>query len=235
MATTSKARLARSLSVLALGVGAAIVPTRSASAADGFANAGTLAISAEDMTGYFARSLKYWNENDRTVEFSRSSFSLGMATGGVRLGLHYFLLKQVSLGGTLGFEHVSGSNTYQDDPGTWSTNVPSETRVVIASRIGYALMFTDSVGIWFRGGLGYEQNKRRMNDTGQNYARDSFAMLSADILFVWSFVQHFGLFIGPTADRSFVGRHYEHDDDGNWSNDARWYRLGVTSGLVGYF
>jgi hypothetical protein len=106
---------------------------------------------------------------------------------------------------------------------------------VIAPRVGYALMFTESIGLWFRGGLGYERIKRRLSQEGNYYSRDSLGMASADIFFVWSPLPHFGFLIGPAGERSFTGSHFAHDQNGNWSNDSRLYRLGVTTGIVGYF
>jgi len=219
-----------------LGLLVPVAYSAHAVAADSFGAQGSVAISVEDVTGYYARSLKYWDQNNRTVELSRSNFSLALATGGVRLGMHYFLYRNLSVGGSLGFETGSGSNTYQDNPGTWTTDVPSENRFVLAPRIGYALMFTNDVGLWFRGGIGYERAKRRGGEAGNGYTRDSLAMASADILFVWSPITHLGLFVGPTGESSFVGRHFEHNpQNGDWSNDARLWRLGLTSGLLCYF
>jgi hypothetical protein len=221
---------------IAIGIGALLVPISHAEAAPGFGAPASVALGVEDVTGYYSRSLKYWDRNDRTVELSRSNLSLAFATGGVRLSIHYFILQSLSLGGTLGFESGSGSNTYQDNPGTWTADVPTESRLVIAPRVGYALMFTDKVGIWFRGGIGYERMKRRLGEAGENYARDSLAVASADVFFIWSPVSHLGFLIGPTGDLSFVGRHFEHDpQNGDWSNDARLRRIGLTSGVVGYF
>lgn len=237
MANSSNARLCSRFSVLALGLVSLFVPLRQAEAAPEFGGPGTFAIGVEDITGYYARQLKFWDRTDRTVELSRSNLSLGFATGGVRLGVHYFLIPGLSLGGTVGYESNSASNTYQDNPGTWTTDIPTNTRIVIAPKVGYALMFTDKVGLWFRGGLGYERYKQRNAEGGgQGYSRDSFLMASADILFVWSPVPHFGLLIGPVFENSLTGSHFEHSEqDGDYSNDARLRRLGITTGLVGYF
>ncbi len=239
MAHPSNTRVLCRISALALGLAALIAPLRHAAAAPVFGEPGTFVLGAEDLTGYYAKSLKYWDRNNQTVELSRQNFSLGLATGGIRLGVHYFLIKGLSLGGTLGFESVSGSNTVQDGNGTYSVDVPTNSRLIIAPRVGYALMFTDKVGLWFRGGLGYERFKQRNSEGDRaSYSRDSFFMASADILFVWSPFPHFGLLIGPTGDRSLVGSHFEHSGAAatpDWSNDARLWRLGITTGLVGYF
>jgi len=233
MVITNRALVALSSAVSSLSL--VFLTTGHAGAAPGLADQRTMVLSVEDITGYYYRSLKYWGSDDRTVELKRSNLSLAFATGGVRLGLHYFVMPKLSLGGSIGYENVSGSNAYQDDPGTWTASVPTENRLVIAPRVGYALMFTEALGFWFRGGLGYERTKRRAAEEGEYYSRDSFAMLSAEILFAWSPFPHFAMLIGPALDRSFVGMHYAHDPEGNWSNDSRLWRIGLTSGLAGYF
>ena len=147
------------------------------------------------------------------------------------------MIPGLSLGGTFGFENQSASNTYQDNPGTWSTDVPSNSRLIIAPKVGYALMLTRMAGFWFRAGLGYERQKQR-NSEGDpdNYSRDSFMMGSADILFVLSPVPSLGFLLGPIGEVSLVGRHFEHDaQNGDYSNDARLRRLGITTGIMGYF
>jgi len=224
-------------SALALGCLTLLASLHNAEAAPVFGNPGTFVLGAEDIAGFNSRSLKFWDRDDRTVELSRSAFSLGIATGGVRLGLHYFLIPGLSLGGTVGFESVNGTNTYQDNPGEWSAGVPTNTRLVLAPKVGYALMFTDKVGLWFRAGLGYERLKQRNGEGDrENYTRDSFLMASADVLFVWSPVPHFGLLVGPVFENSLIGSHFEHNvPAGDYSNDSRLRRIGLTTGLVGYF
>jgi hypothetical protein len=220
--------------LLKFGLLTCVVGISRASAAP-FASPGSVTIGVENATAYEAQSMKFWNHENRTVEFSRSHLSLAFATGGARVGLHYFPWNRVSLGGTVGFEAVSGSNTYQDNPGTWTTDVPTENTFVLSPRVGYALMFTESVGLWFRGGIGYERTKRRFGVEGNNYSRDSLGVASADVLFIFSPLPHLGILVGPTGDRSFIGGHFSHDQNGDWSNDARLWRLGVTSGILGYF
>jgi hypothetical protein len=98
-------------------------------------------------------------------------------------------------------------------------------------------MFTPVVGLWFRAGLGYERIKQRNGEGNTtDYSRDSFMMGSADILFVVSPVPCFGFFVGPTAELSFIGSHFEHNAGAlDYSNDARLRRLGITTGIIGYF
>ena len=62
----------------------------------------TFAITGEELTGFTAESSKYddLDEEQNTYNTSRFSFAL---SNGARVGVHYFLWRQVSLGGTLGF------------------------------------------------------------------------------------------------------------------------------------
>lgn len=212
-----------------------LAPVARAQAA--FGTASSFVVGAEDITGYYSQNLKYWDRDNRTVELSRNNFSFALVTGGARVGFHYFVIRNLSLGGTLGYEHQSASNTYQDNPGTWSTDVPSNWRLAVLPKVGYALMFTDMVGVWFRGGLGYERFKqRRSENDSANYARDSFLVMSGDILFIASPLPHLGLMLGPTFDFSLAGSHFEHDSvNGDYSHDAKLRRLGITTGIVGYF
>lgn len=236
MANSSHTRVCLRCSALVLGIVASLAPPRQAQAAPVFGGPATFFVGAEDVTGFFSRSEKYWYPNNYS-ERSRSDFALAFATGGVRLGLHYFVIQGLSLGGTLGYESISGSNTMPDGGGTWTYDVVTDSHLVFMPKVGYALMFTDKVGLWFRGGLGYERDKQRAGDQAQyNYTRASYFMASADIFFVWSPVPHFGVLIGPTFENSLIGSHLDHDrENGDYSNDARLRRIGVTSGLGGYF
>lgn len=214
-----------------------IASPETAIAAPNFSDAGSFVVGVEDVTGYYSRTVKYDDDRGLPFEATRNRFALGLMTGGVHLAFHYFLIPHLSLGGSVGFESAPGSNTYSDSPGVWTRDLPTESRFILAPRVGYALMFVPHVGIWFRGGIGYERDKSRLNDGGDDYARDSFGVASADIFFVWSPVPHFGILIGPTGDLTFVGGHFEHhppNGGGDRSSDASMHRLAVTSGIFGY-
>jgi hypothetical protein len=236
MATTSKAFVAR-ICWGAMAAGSLFATTTgNAVAAPVFSGAGTLTFGAEDITGYYSRTVKYDDDRNLPFEQTRNRFALGLMTGGVRLAFHYFLLPHLSLGGSLGYESAPSSDTYADPPGTWTRDLPTENRLILAPRVGYALMFIPEVGLWFRGGIGYERDKRRLNEGGEDYARNSFGVASLDVFFVWSPLPHFGLLVGPTGDLTFVGGHFEHHPNpaGNRSSDASMHRLAITSGIFGY-
>lgn len=208
-----------------------------AQAAPNFSDAGSFVLSVEDVTGYESRNVRYDDRDGGRIEETQNRFALAVTTGNTRVGFHYFLIPHLSLGGTIGFESSPRSVTYAN-AGNRSETVhsPTGSRVVIAPRVGYALMFTPEVGLWFRGGFGYERDKQSnaLNDT--DYIRNSFGVLSADIFLAWSPVPHFGMLAGPTGDISFTGSHYvRNPPNNNWSNDASMNRLALMVGLFGYF
>jgi hypothetical protein len=223
-------------SVLALAVAATLAVHHRAEAASLFGTPGSFVIGIEDVTGYYSQSLNTWDRTHQTLELSRGNLEFGLA-GGARLGVHYFIVPNLSLGGVFGYQSVSGSNTHQDRPGTWSTDIPTSTRLVIMPKVGYSLMFTEKVGLWFRAGLGYERFKQRYwEGDGENYTRQSLLVASADVLFLFTPVPFFGFFVGPTGDRSLIGSHFDHNvGEGDYSADATYWRLGLTTGLFGYF
>jgi hypothetical protein len=213
---------------------ASLLLAQNAAAAPVFSEAGSFAVGVEDVTGYYSRTLKYDNEQNLSREYSQNRLGIALVNGAVHVGIHYFLIPHLSLGGFVGYESAPSSVTMADPPGTYTTDQPTENHLILAPRVGYALMFTEQIGLWFRGGIGYQRDKYGLG--GDNYARDSLGVLSADILFAWSPVPHLAIVVGPTGDISFTGSHYEHRPNGrDWSNDASMHRLAVTSGLYGYF
>ncbi len=244
----ARPNLSRALLALAtpalLGLTAAVMLTPSqafAQVGPVFGAPGSWAITAENLTGYETQSIHRHQRDGRTFEGTRSRLSLLWSGGGVGVGVHYFIAPSLSLGGVLGFDQSTGTNTYQDNPGTWNSPLPSESRLRLQPRVGYALMFTPSVGLWFRGGVGYERTSRRANEQARDAtSRDSFGLLSADVFFVWTPVPHVGLFVGPHGDLSFAGSYAEHNVDNNnraddWSSNASLQRLALTSGLIAFF
>lgn len=236
MTSLSMVRVSRVCASVFVGCVTWFGAIESAQAAPNFSDAGSFAISAEDVTGYESRSVKYDDLDGNRMKETQNRFALAVTTGNTRIGFHYFVIPHLSLGGTIGFESSPRSATYRDNGNRSETvDSPTGSRVLIAPRVGYALMFIPEVGLWFRGGIGYERDKESnaLNDT--DYIRNSFAFVSADVFLVWSPVPHFGFLFGPSADLSFTGSHYVRNPPNSWSNDASTHRLALMAGLLGYF
>ena len=188
----------------------------------------------EDFTGYESRGVKYDDASGVNVEQTRNRLALALTSGGAKFGAHYFVIPHLSVGIFVGLENSPASTTTHW-PGESQTNrLPTGSRALIAPRVGYALMFRPEIGVWFRAGMGYERNKYRLDDASS--ARESFGLFSGDILLVWSPVPHFALSLGPSADLSFTGSHYERNaEEHSWSHSASMQRLAMMIGLHGYF
>ena len=72
-----------------------------------------------------------------------------------RLSFDYFIVDGVSVGGSLGY--ASGSDDTEDfaDQETPVSTPSDYSSFIFAPRGGYAFMFSETVGIWPRGGLTY--------------------------------------------------------------------------------
>jgi hypothetical protein len=198
-------------------------------------------VTGEDMLGYFSAQTSYKDENNRDFSATRNYLSFPFRTGGTKLGLYYFIARSLSLGGSVGFESRSGTNTYEDGGGVYARSVGTETTFLLQPKVGYVLGLTPVTAFWFRAGPGFRYDRNRANDyQPDSSVSDSSWHLSGDVLFLITPVAHFGFYVGPTGDISFAGNHHEHIQRDNapptdWSHGASYSRLGLGLGLVGYF
>ncbi len=232
------------MSTLLAGAAVALVApaARAAEPARSFGAKGQLAITGEELTGYWAEHSKWENYDRQERETNRGGLSLLLQEGGAQVGVHYFLLPQFSIGGTVGYDLRIGKNTMEDGDGTYSTHLAPRSSLDVGLRAGYALMFTDVVGFWFRGGPGMERTVLRPLPTSEeDRDLDTVWLASLDVLFVVNPVPHFGLYVGPSGDVAFAGRHREErlapppNVPEDWHEHESFQRIGVGIGLIGHF
>jgi hypothetical protein len=244
-------------SVAALGLLCMAKPAGAQAAAVGharFGDQGQLAITAENLFGFSSQSATVHEpaaplgNGDVSDTNTRLGLLFGSQQGGVvpnglRVAGHYFVIPSLSIGGTIGFESRGGSGSQQDvNSGvTISQDKQNETSFVILPKVGYALMFNDIIGFWFRGGLGYASDTRHLNDAfSPDHQSTSFWLVSAEALFVVSPVPNFGFYVGPTAELSFHGSFDNTNTNPQGvstttSYSASYQRLAIDTGLIGYF
>jgi len=100
---------------------------------------------------------------------------------GARLGIDFFVIDHLSLGGS--FIFASHDN---------------DSHLLLYPRIGYAIDFSRAFGFWPRGGLTYRNDDlRRGND-------DELA-LTFEAMFYGAPAEHFAFIFGPVFDFGFVG------------------------------
>jgi hypothetical protein len=119
--------------------------------------------------------------------------SLGLGTGPwfglspytiTRLGIDFFVIDSLSLGGTLAF--VLGDN---EGPGDDDWN-----GFLLHPRVGYAIGFSDSFGIWPRGGI-----------TFWDIEGNNEVALTAEAMFYATPGEKWGFLFGPTLDLGIAG------------------------------
>jgi hypothetical protein len=235
----------RATPALAGGILAAVTILASAKPADAqglaIGSPRSFMVTGEDMVGYFSEHTEYKDANNLDFSAARNYLSLPFRTAGVKLGFHYFVIPGLSIGGALGFESRSGSNSGQDGTGVYTQNVATETTFLLQPKAGYLLMLNAVAGFWFRAGVGVRYDSNRANEyQPDSKISDTSWHLSGDVLFVITPVQHFGFYLGPTGDISVAGTHHVHivNNDGtitDWSHSASYNRLGLGMGLLGYF
>jgi hypothetical protein len=147
------------------------------------------------------------DKNDQTViglgwSAPRSAFTVP------RLGIDYFVTRNFTLGGNIGFV----SSSYND---------VTTTGVLLAFRAGYALRLGHSVTLWPRGGFSYTTYSVE-SSSADNY---TFA-LSLDVPFCFALTEGFALTLGPSFDLGFLAERS--------SLDASETLFGLMFGLAGW-
>jgi hypothetical protein len=215
-----------------------------------FGDRGQLVLTAENL---FALSTERRAEAFNTGDFVNVTNRFGIlysdrlddrndsiSPHGPQVGGHYFFAPSMSIGATLGYESRGGSTTPPPTPaGSITVSKPDVSTFVFMPKFGYALMFTNALGFWFRGGIGiYRVGASSPVDTR---VKDSMTLwlLSLDALFVVSPAQHFGFYVGPQADISFAGSHSSSFVQGGLqvenSQNLSYRDIGLGAGLLGYF
>jgi len=155
---------------------------------------------------------------------------------GPQAGVHYFVIPSLSIGGTIGYEGRGGSITTREGPGgvTVTRDTEDSSTFNLQFKVGYALMFNDIIGFWFRAGpgvfrIGTQEPGSAAKDS------DTYWLLSLDALLVVSPFRNFGFYVGPQGDISFAGSHSHTAANGVTTSYGASYRdIGVGLGLIGY-
>lgn len=147
-----------------------------------------------------------------------------------RAAFDYFIIDGLSIGGT-----VMLWTTHQDTEG----NVTNQFAFELAPRVGYAFMFTDTIGIWPRGGLSIAHTNLHNEPNGPNAATtdttlNSFAF-DVEAPFVFTPVDHVAILAGPAIDVAMVAGGEYQTAIGNQGYDASIFHFGLYAGLGTWF
>jgi hypothetical protein len=231
---------------LAFSSAATLTATALPALAGGPMPQGTFTVGGERLMGIFYGNL----QNDPFPpdpigdEYGVTTFTLlgnGVAldTGGFagidarsmfvipRVGLDYFIIDGLSLGGSLTL--LSHSVHVDRAP----DNDFSAFHFLFAPRVGYAYMFGTVVGIWPRGGFAFASGSVDLDSApGAGYSNRYFAF-EIDVPLIIAPVKNFGITVGPVFDVTFGGSQTRRLPPPELDRDASLTMFGLSAGIVG--
>jgi hypothetical protein len=194
---------------------------------------GTIALGAERLTGFF-----HSQDSVGPIDVTRNKISLlGEPTNGPydlpRIGIDGFIIDGLSLGGTIAISHTGVTTKGNAGPFNGSFD-SSETDFLFAPRVGYALMFSEHIGIWPRGGFSYFLASTSA-DNGPSTSLHYFS-LNIDCPFLFKLAPNFAITAGPVIDVSFEGSQKTEPNGPGVSvtADASTAAFGIAAGLVAF-
>ena len=123
-----------------------------------------------------------------------------------RVGLDYFVIDRLSIGGSLMFLTQSGERENELAGQSQTNDLPSSTMFVLAPRVGYAIMFNDTIGIWPRGGFTFYTASTDIDSpAGTTEISENGFAFSLEGLFLIAPTPNFGFTVGPTLDIGITG------------------------------
>jgi hypothetical protein len=197
-----------------------VVAPALAAAAEGPVPTGTLALGAERLSGFFHITEDPEDgDSETTDEFALLSAQSAFPSDMPRFAFDDFVTDGLSLGGSLSFVHLSLENDSTVDT------------LLLAPRVGYATFFSDSVGIWPRGGITYW--KRTLTDPDGDARKVSSVALTLEAPLLFSVGDAAWITLGPMLDLGIAGE-VESDPDGgpSSSSDLTITGIGVAAGLT---
>ena len=206
-----------------------------------FGDQGQLTFTAENLVGVSFNRVATYPNDDTTISQTSThsgflySNDLGGTPRGPWIGAHYFVLPNFSVGGTVGVESTTSSQT--TDSGSTSTTTRGNTTsgFVLLPKAGYALALSPIMAFWFRGGLGFARRASSDPDDDSGTAFSAW-FLSADALFVVTPVHAFGFYVGPQGNLSITGTSSSTNNQGQTTSvDGSFQSFSIDLGVMGNF
>lgn len=228
---------------LAISLAAALVAVSApALAASGPVAQGTFAIGAERMMGIAHASARDDSDPNQVTTSTTAIFLFGNGGYGAgdarvlyavpRIGLDYFIIDGLSLGGSFTLLHASTSQTERGV----TTDTGSTTGFLFAPRVGYAYMFGEVIGIWPRGGISYAHDSDDPANPIESGSSGHVFAFDLDVPLLIAPVKNFAITVGPIFDVTFGGSHsrnYRRGDIPPPDRDIGLTLFGLSAGVVG--
>jgi hypothetical protein len=183
-----------------------------------FGSKGDVAFGAERLFGV------HWVKNSLEEPDGRQHSSSGTSAGlgwyfaeGLqfnqpRLGVDFFVVRDISIGGALGFFSRSGRG---EGPGGGS-----EDGFIVSPRVGFNVSLSQSISFWPKVGLTYIS-------VGDDHAFG----FSGEGNFVFFPRSSWGFLVTPTVDLAPFGGRDNHNNAPN--SDLQSYSFGISTGILG--
>jgi hypothetical protein len=195
-----------------------------------FGTKGDLALGIDRVFGIHFTHLKVDNPGrgpDRKYE--QTGIGFGWRGRGARspfdqarFAVDYFVIDSLSIGGSIAYASYNDDDDDDDDDDDHSD-------FLFSPRVGYAIGFSNKFGFWPRGGFTYH-SRSRDDDAFVDDDENGFAF-TAEAMFYWTPIEHFGFLFGPTLDIDFTGEREVGRED--W--DQRWRSIALVNvGIFGW-
>lgn len=243
-----------------MALGAAMLVSSSALAQDaGLGAEGSMALSADRLFGIYAyKNTEEQKDQNTTTESTESGTDIALLWANAsspmaipRLSFDFFVAEGISVGGSAGF--IRGTSKYERKVnGNGATaDGPTITAFAFAPRVGYAMMFDDTLGLWIRGGVTYMNIKAKSEESqgtqtieGTNSV--NYLDLTVEAPFIISPAPNFAITVGPVIDFPLSGKSKDEQkvtDSANGQTNTteseteytKTQNLGIAVGLVGWF
>jgi hypothetical protein len=209
-----------------------------------FGDQGQLTFTAENLFGISFNRVSAWNDTTTVANTSTHygflySNDLGNSDNlttprGPWIGGHYFVIPNLSVGGTLGIESTTQSVTRETGGTSTTTQGATTSGFVILPKAGYSLVLTPIMAFWFRGGLGFTR-RGTSNPNNDNGSAFTAWFLSADALFVVTPVHAVGFYVGPQGNLSFTGSASTTTNGQTTSISASFQSFSIDVGVLANF
>jgi len=176
------------VALVSLALGAALAWSGSAFAQEnGFGSERPFVVSLEHFGGVsYTRVTPDEGDSDSAIEIGTFVSHPLLTPGAVsRLGLHYFVSPNFSVGGLV----------------SYADNDSLGTLLLGGGRLGFATPLAPTTSLWIRGGALYWRNKLEIFSF---QLKTSAVVAGGEVLFVFEPVEHFGILVGPMFEMGWV-------------------------------
>ncbi|HEY6727046.1 MAG TPA: hypothetical protein VI197_23595 [Polyangiaceae bacterium] len=202
--------------------------------------AGQLALGAERLMGFsHSRHSSESEFGEQSSTYNNLTLLANPMAGFVtaysvpRVALDYFPTQGVSIGGAISYTRVGISSKLEPNMGESTESSGTLSMFIFSPRVGYAAMFSESVGIWPRAGITYLKSSTS-DDDDESKSEGSAVALSIEAPLLFMPVDNVAITLGPTIDYGLSASGEDTDSEGNTTedDDNPAHEFGVQGGIV---